>query len=416
MVKKILSIILLFVFLFLVPTSTSATENPLASPNNRFGIHIHDENDLEDAAKLINSTGGDWGYITLVIPKGDRNKDKWQRTFDKIRRLHLIPIVRLATQEQNGGWEKGKTDEIPGWVNFLNELNWIVKNRYIIIGNEPNHAIEWGNELNPEEYSDYLLNFAKALKQKNQDFFVLPAAMDASAPTNHIHLNSSEFLRRMINKNANIFDYIDGWNSHSYPNPEFSGSVYDNDAISIKSYTHELNLLNNLGVKKELPVFITETGWAHNQNEKNLRYLFLSPNEVGKRLTYAYENIWTDKNIVAVTPFIINYQSEPFLKFSWKDKLGDYYSFYQDIENLPKTKGKPIQVYDGELSAVVVPAIFKNENQKYGYAYAKNTGQAIWNKGESIVAGLENNLVLELIYPESVEPGRSGLVYFGKIE
>src|SRR3989344_3734166 len=127
MFKKVFFVLVLTIA-FLFPKNIIAIENPLATPNNQFGIHIHDENDLEDAAKLVNSTGGDWGYITLVIPKGDRNKDKWQRTFDKMRRLHLIPIVRLATQEQNGGWEKGKTDEIPGWANFLNELNWVVKN------------------------------------------------------------------------------------------------------------------------------------------------------------------------------------------------------------------------------------------------------------------------------------------------
>jgi len=415
MLKKFLFGLTLLFLAFLIPPKVHAIENPLASPNNFFGIHIHDENDLDDAAKLVNSSGGDWGYVTLAIPKGDRNLARWQATFDRMRRLHLIPIVRLATQEQNGGWEKGKIDEIPGWADFLNNLNWVVKNRYVIIGNEPNHAVEWGNELNPEEYSDYLLAFAHALKEKSGDFFVLPAAMDASAPTNHIHLASREFIKRMVAKNQNLFDYIDGWNSHSYPNPEFSGPAADRDAISIRSYFYELEFLKSLGVTKKLPVFITETGWAHNQDNRKLRQ-FITPEEAGKRLTYAYENVWAKDGVVAATPFIISYLTEPFSKFSWKKPDGSFYPFYETIQNLPKSKGTPLQENKGKITAIILPDIFKRGEQEFGYAYAKNTGQTIWDKSQaSIITDEKINLIIQAIYPESIEPGRSGLVYFSKL-
>lgn len=416
MLKKIAIIFSFVLFSFLFPKSAFAIENPLSTSNNIFGIHIHDENDLEDAARLINSSGGDWGYVTIVITKGDRNSAKWQSTFDRMRQLHVIPIIRIATQELNGGWEKGSIDEIPGWVDYLANLNWVIKNRYVIIGNEPNHAIEWGNDLNPEEYSDYLLTFAKALKEKNQDFFVLPAAMDASAPTNHVHLSSLSFLERMLKKNPNLFDYIDGWNSHSYPNPEFSGKAEDDDSVSIASFVHELNFIRNLGVTKNLPIFITETGWAHNQNEGKLRYVYASPQEIGKRYEYAFQNTWNKPNIVAVTPFIINYQSEPFSKFSWKDKEGNFYPFYETIIKIPKTKGNPTQTNTAQISAILLPDIFTKDNSKYGYAYAKNTGQTIWEVGEpQLVTDEEKSLILQPIYPQIIEPGHSGLTYFGKI-
>ena len=46
-------------------------------PNNRVGVHILDPNEINDAAKLINSSGGDWGYVTIPIRSNDRDRDKW---------------------------------------------------------------------------------------------------------------------------------------------------------------------------------------------------------------------------------------------------------------------------------------------------------------------------------------------------
>lgn len=79
--KLILSIIVFFVFLFAFRGKALAVYDPLSVANNRFGIHIVNISDLEDAAKLVNSAGGDWGYVTLVITKNDRNTPKWWVAF-----------------------------------------------------------------------------------------------------------------------------------------------------------------------------------------------------------------------------------------------------------------------------------------------------------------------------------------------
>ena len=90
-----------------------ATENPLETPNNKFGIHlaVPTDEDLEAAGQLANSSGGDWGYVTLVIQENDRNTEKWQGIFDRLRRLHLIPIIRLATGPQGDMWRKPEPSE-----------------------------------------------------------------------------------------------------------------------------------------------------------------------------------------------------------------------------------------------------------------------------------------------------------------
>ena len=47
----------------LFPSPTYAIVDPLAVPNNKYGIHIltDSKQDAEGAAGLVNSSGGDWG-------------------------------------------------------------------------------------------------------------------------------------------------------------------------------------------------------------------------------------------------------------------------------------------------------------------------------------------------------------------
>src|SRR5690606_19496914 len=115
-----------------------AIYDPREASNNKFGIHVIDENDFEDAAKLVNSEGGDWGYVTLVIREDERDAQRWARAFEKMTDLHLIPIVRIASLQSQKGWTQGKISEIENWVDFLDTLPWSTRNRYIVIGNETN--------------------------------------------------------------------------------------------------------------------------------------------------------------------------------------------------------------------------------------------------------------------------------------
>jgi hypothetical protein len=154
--KKIITIFLTFILFFNSTASSFAIVSPINDSNNKFGIHIFSEKDLPDAATLVNSSGGDWGYITVVITEAERDRDRWQQVFDQMRRIHLIPIVRLATKANGATWDAPQEAEINNWVSFLNSLNWVVQNRYVVINNEPNHAAEWGGRLDPAGYAAYL--------------------------------------------------------------------------------------------------------------------------------------------------------------------------------------------------------------------------------------------------------------------
>src|SRR5690242_14830205 len=84
------------VFLSFVQT-TFAIDDPLAKPNNKIGIHIFFPSEVQNAAKLVNTNGGDWGYVTIPIQAGDQDLKKWQSFMIQCKKFHIIPILRLAT-------------------------------------------------------------------------------------------------------------------------------------------------------------------------------------------------------------------------------------------------------------------------------------------------------------------------------
>jgi hypothetical protein len=377
--------ILIFAFIqilvvFLISKDVFANE-----ANNKFGIHLAQPHleDLKKAAELVNSNGGDWGYVTLVIQENDRNSQKWQEIFDLLRKYHLIPIIRLATMPLGDNWKRPNPSDAYSWASFLDSLNWVVKNRYIVLFNEPNHGSEWGGQVDPKNYADVAFAFAKTLKERNSNFFVMLAGFDASAP----HLppkfyDEKLFLKDLIDHQPEIFKFIDGWSSHSYPNPAFSGSPYDFGRGTVRTYQWELNLLRQLGVEKELPVFITETGWERKK---------LSEEQVAQNFKITFEQVWLpDEKIVAVTPFVFDYQMEPFLGFSWKREGDDgFYQQYYFVQSVPKTKGEPQQEEKGEI-IFDLPKELVNKSTYQFKIRLKNQGQGYWDERNYLL--LVNNV------------------------
>lgn len=369
--------ILLSIYLLVSPLPVSAFYDPLTVPNNRYGVHIADTNDIEDAARLVNSTGGVWGYITVVIPDTDMNGSKWQEIFNRLRRNKLIPLVRIATHVEGDWWVKPQEHNIAKWVDFLDSLNWPIENRYVILFNEPNHAKEWGNTVDPEGYASILVKFSKALKTKSKDFFILPAGLDASAISNGSTLDEETYVQRMIAAQPNILHTLDGWTSHSYPNPGFSGYPYSYGKGTLSTFLWEQELLASLGFQKTLPVFITETGWQHSFG-KYYDNRLLSPEIVSSYLTIASQSIWQNPKIVAITPFVFNYQDYPFDHFSFKKlSASDYYSHYWGYQQIPKVVGIPQQRESVKSDKQFLPSSMVMQSTYIIQTTIQNTGQSI---------------------------------------
>lgn len=396
-------LVLILFLMFFFPKSVQAVVDPLSTPNNKYGIHIitASVDESSPAAQLVNNKG-DWGYITFLIESKDRKKDKWQEFFNDLRRRHLIPIVRLATEPEGHFWKRPTESDAKEWAEFLDSLNWPVKNRYVIVYNEPNHGAEWGGSVDPRGYARVLDQTITQLKNKSEDFFIMNAGFDASPPSQPPSYETElKFITQMNEEIPGIFNKLDGWSSHSYPNPEFIGSPDASGRGTVRTYFWEMQQLRNLGLTKNLPIFITETGWRHSQGV-NYNPNYPSPETIASYYTKAFNEAWNTPRIVAVTPFLLNYQTAPFDYFSFKkinpadqvlvpnkpQVLGaqypEYHTHYFALLEQPKTSGRPIQINKAQLSkGEVYSSIVAGENYTISLTF-KNTGQSIWGDGEQI--------------------------------
>ncbi|MEK7577862.1 MAG: hypothetical protein AAB492_04605 [Patescibacteria group bacterium] len=401
--------ILLTLFLLVAPV-THGKFNPTDVPNNKYGIHIVEPNDIMEVSTLVNSSGGDWGYVTLVIQEDDRNKEKWQAIFNTMRRMHLIPIVRLATKIEADAWKKPTEESAKDWASFLNSLHWPIENRYVVLFNEPNHANEWGKTIDPSSYARIATTFADALHEASEDYFVLPAGLDVSASSDGRSLDAASYLKQMYQAKPELFELLDGWTSHSYPNPGFSGSAFASGRSTVRSYAWEREYLRSLGINKSYPIFITETGWVHTFGVTN-NFGLLSPEAVGQALQQAANVSWADKDIVAITPFIFNYQGLPFDHFSWK-KLGSngYYPHYYSYQSIEKLKGQPYQRESYTLEHPLIPEKLVTNSSVTLTTKITNNGQSIISHADGYTIKLDGlhgfTVVTDAL--STIEPNESG--------
>jgi uncharacterized membrane protein (UPF0127 family) len=325
---KYFSIFLISIFIFLISAKQSlALYDPRTMPNNKAGVHILSPGEISDAAKLVNSNGGDWGYVTVPIQPTDRNKDMWQEFMRKAKELHLIPIIRITTIPQGGTWATGHDTDLVDFANFLGELDWPIENRYIILFNEVNRATEWGGTVDPEKYASIVKNAQSIFKERSQDFFLLGPSLDAALPNSSTSLSATAYMNRMTTADPLIWSYFDGWSSHSYPNPGFIASPKKTGMQSILAYKAELSYLK-LAPK---PVFITETGWDQSK---------INATTISTHWKNAWDLWQNDPNVVAVTPFIFQ-GGEQFKIFSLIQDGGGYTPSGQAIYDLPKNTGSP---------------------------------------------------------------------------
>jgi hypothetical protein len=331
---KRLALFFIFVLIFITfPGNAGAIYDPLSKPNNIFGIHILYPEEVSQASSLVNSSGGDWGYITIPIQASDRDLEKWQKFMDECAKYHLIPIVRLATVGDyfsKASWSIPTDNDVLDFANFLNSLNWPTKNRYIIVFNEPNRGDEWGGAPDAASYAQILDYAVTIFKEENPDFFIISAGLDnASSNIEGISVDDFSFMYQMDSAVPGIFGKIDGLSSHSYPNPGFSQPP-NGLREGINSFFYQDNTAFDLSGKK-LPVFITETGWSSDKVSLDIQ---------AKYYIDAFNNYWKNTNVVAVTPFVFGQADGSFAQFSFLKNEGKN-TIYANYINFPKVKGKP---------------------------------------------------------------------------
>lgn len=326
--------------------SQSEVQKNIGYKNNKVGLYVYSVHDfIIKAAEAVNNNGGDWGYVLIPYNIEDYDNNKWNKIFTLLREQRLIPIIQLwgETKEYSA-----VEDRIKDSAEFLNSLNWPIKNRYISVFNEMNDKNFWGRGIDPSGYAKILDLTIKEYKGQSKDFFILNGAFNASARTGLNHLSADEYMIKMDKKVPGIFKKLDGWASHPYPHINgYRGVPTDTGRDSIKAYEWELEILNREFGVKDLPVFITETGWPHAEG-KQIDTSHYPDETAAKYLKLAFENVWLpDERVVAVTPFTIKYDP-PFDHFSFIKQNGEEYKIFKALKDLKKVEGKPPlnKIYD----------------------------------------------------------------------
>lgn len=376
---------------------------------NIFGLHLSQDSDLSKAVKIINNNGN-WGWATIVIQNNDLNPPKWQRFFDECRRLHIQPIIRLATRFENGVWQKPDKSQIDDLANLLAKLNWPTDKLPIVLFNEVNHATEWGGKIDPKEYADLAIYATEKLKALNSNFVIMGAGLDLAAPEKEPNFKSAEnFYREIYLYRKEYFEKMDALASHSYPNPGFVGLPMDSGKMSIRGYKWELDYLKSLGVEKEYMVYITETGWPSREEDGIKSRLY--SRKTTANLMQESMGIWkSDPQILAVTFFTFNYPYFPFAKFSWVNKEENLYPELMNIFDMEKGENRPSQTEKNRYMGHELPIIIFGDIAMYGEIKLKNEGQSIWGEDRKCFDPLPNEFqLIPLCLPNGVkiEPGNS---------
>jgi len=274
------------------------------------GVHLLHPYEVKSVRRIFEDEV--WRYLTIPLTLEDtKDWTTWQNFFDEAARQKLIPIIRLATRydAKLDAWQIPNRKEITSLVAFLSSLAWHQNEKFVIVFNEVNHAKEWGGKIDPLTYTQTLKFTSNWLHSEGFNYQVLPAAMDLAASNSRETMEAFNYLERMQQVDSEIFDYIDYWNSHSYPNPGFSSSPERLGKNSLRGFIYELNYLKNK-TGRDFKVFISETGWASS---------YLTNYYLDKYYLYALQHIWSDDRVKAVTPFVMKGSPGPFASFSFFD-------------------------------------------------------------------------------------------------
>lgn len=303
---------------------------PVSARGEVLGIHILSPGELDRAHELLENGDDKDKFVTVPLTLADLEKPKdWQHFFDECHRLKVRPLIRLTTRFEDGSWAVPTRVDIMAYTHFLKKLEWHRPELTVILFNEPNHTREWGGRTDPAGFAAISEFAARWFQTEEKEFTVLPAAMDLAADGRNGTMEAFAYWQTALSERPGLLDHFDGWNSHSYPNPAFAAAPSKTGKNSLRGYENELAFIKKY-TNKELPVYITETGW--NQE-------LLSDLKVRRYFSQAFEQIWSkDTRIVAVTPFVLQGAPGTFAPFSFLDAQGKPTIAYEAYKSLLEGK------------------------------------------------------------------------------
>lgn len=208
--------------------------------------------------------------------------------------------------------------------------------------------------------------------------------MDLAVADGADSMDAGKYFQQMETAKPGIFNKIDGWSSHSYPNPNFSASPLASGRLGIDGYKWELSQVSAY-TSSNLPVFITETGWRRTDS--------LTEDKIADYFATAYSSVWSDPKVVAVCPFVLDYPDGLYNSFSFKTDgrvLGkQFFNYYFKIQDLPKIVGNPVRENLASAIHLDFPQFITLEKPKTVLVTLRNTGNFIWDARRDLVFNLD---------------------------
>jgi hypothetical protein len=304
-----------------------------AAQNNPVGINVArlaQERFVGATGNLVNTNGGDWGYITITWTVEDRDSPQsdWilQQFLDRCFEYHLNPIIRVGTWHDTGKaeWERPNDDEPRKWRAFFERGRWGSDTVYVIVGNEPNLGFEWGGQVDAEGYARYLAHFMDVFADQER-FKIVNAPLDASNWTEIPRmLDAYEFIEAMRSAVPDIYDRLPAWASNPYRVPSAGEAL---------RYTHRAYEAELAAIGRDMPVIITESGLMEVEDETLTADFF----------EQAFKHWLADRRVLAATPLFWNPHTNRFWMFTPNSdgSVRLMSETYRRIRNLPKPAGSP---------------------------------------------------------------------------
>jgi len=268
----------------------------------------------------------------------------------------LIPVLRLQGDYGGDAWAKPQPDSPGNYATIAQAYARVVSGLprregrllYVEIWNEPNLNLEWSGQANPVEYAQFLCDVATAIH----------ALGDPRIRVCNGGLSPGGEYERLayIDGMASVpgaLASLDVWASHPYPGnhpPEYN--IHDGAApifpdLTIDSYLLELERLALHG-HGDLPVILTETGYALGQN--NFGFQGYAPIDEINRADYirrALEDYWSAwPELIGVCPYELVDPHGNWGDWDWLYPDGRHHTQYDAVLAMPKTA----QTHSGNLA------------------------------------------------------------------
>jgi len=334
---------------------------PLDAPRyvgtgNRFGIGLVGPGtalDWDLSAELI----GAGGYVRLVLPGITRDTQgadpAWIAAVQAVYARGLVPVIRLAPPWGDADVRYDSDDDAHLHYTALAAAHRRVVEDlpldpslplWVEVHNEPNLCYEWtchaGDgasgwlpyQTTAHEYAAMLRDVADAIHAIGDPRILVMNAGLAPGGAARCQCGGSDFapgvtslafLTEMKVAVPDVFAHLDGFASHAYPaQGEGWGFFvpYAQASIGLHFFERELAL-----IQRDLPVFLTETGWSTDGGGTRAQIADWTVN--------AYQGVWlTDPRIAAIMPFML--RDPAWDAFGWVAPDGAHYPVFDAVRAL----------------------------------------------------------------------------------